>query len=471
MKHIRILLLSLASSFATFAADINLSSGQLEGLLDDENIKKESTLKLKGTIDARDLAALEKLSSDVKTLDLSEVKITPLTMPNRKYFGRTMFNQGEIPAYTFFKTGVTTLILPEDVSLICEGAFAGSAITEIIIPEGVTSLGDYAFYGCPNLKSVALPSSLVSIGKGAFGNCIALENINLSETKIKEIPERAFAGAVNLTSLTLPASGVEKVGREAFSHTKIGSLDLSNVSEFEAYALSSMPYLEELAINPNALIGEGVLMDNISLASLTGMPDFIPDYFAANCSELPSETAASAASLGKYSFANTNSPETLVLSESLNKIDRGALSGLTNLTKIDVTALGAQVPEVDEFTFEGLSQPDIVLWVDDNSFDVWENHPIWHLFQVKSTNKTGISDAVDAENQISITFVSGVVIVESGSVINDIRIYTTDGRMAFVASPGKERVEIDAATLPTGVIIVAASDEAGNSKNISILLK
>ena len=123
MKHIKIFLISLASSLGALAADIDVSPGQLESLLGDGG-KGQTELKLKGKIDARDLAALENLSADVKKLDLSEVSIEALSMPNRKYFGRTLFNQGEIPAYTFFKSNVTSLDLPYGVSSICEGALA-----------------------------------------------------------------------------------------------------------------------------------------------------------------------------------------------------------------------------------------------------------------------------------------------------------------------------------------------------------
>lgn len=470
MKHIKILLLSLASSFAAFAADINVSCGQLEGLLADEDIKNESSLKLKGSIDARDLAALEKLSSKVTSLDLKDVKIEGVTLPNRKYFGRTLFSEGEIPAYTFFKSGVETLVLPATTTLICEGAFAGSAIQNIVIPEGVTSLGDYAFYGCDNLVSVSLPSTLKSIGKGAFGNCTELRTLNLSATKITEIPQRAFAGSVNLESVILPASAV-KVGRESFSHTKISRLNLSGVSEFEDYALSSMPFLTELSINPNAKIREGLLMDDTSLQSLTSVPSMVPDYFAANCSKLEAqEVIKDVAELGNYSFANTRS-EVLVLPNTLTKVNRGALAGLINIAKIDVTALAGSVPEADQYSFEGLDQPKILLAVDKDYLDEWKNDPYWSLFDVKSSDETGMADMpAVASEEIKISCLGGKILITSSAIINDVRIYTTDGRMAYVASPSSDSVEIETASLPSGIVIVSASDIHGNAQTVSVLL-
>lgn len=470
MKKIKIFLLSLASSIGALAADIDITPGQLEGLLG-EAAKGQTELKLKGRIDARDLAALENLPSNIKTLDLSEVEIAPLTMPNRKYFGRTLFNQGEIPAYTFFKSGVTTLILPSDVSTICEGAFAGSDIEAIVIPEGITSLADYAFYGCPNLRSVSLPASLEKIGKGTFGNSMELVSLDLSSTKVSVIPERAFAGSVQLQALTLPRE-VTKVGREAFSHTSIRELDLSGVKEFEAYALSGMPMVTSLAINPEATIGDGLLMDNTSLASLTGMPEMVPAYFAANCGSLGAELASEAGAMGKYAFANTLAPEELQLNGPLYRIERGALSGLSSLCSIDVRTLDF-IPEVDEFSFEGLDQPSILLKVSDDMESDWRNSDYWNLFNIMADSVVTGVDGIEAESGegISVEARSGMLVIDSPALITDVRIYTTDGRVAFVASPDLNHLEIATDSLPSGVVIVAVSDEEGNSKTVSFILR
>lgn len=465
-------MLTLVSSFAAMAADIDVSPGKLEGLLADDDVRNEKMIRLKGNIDARDLAAIEKLGRAVEILDLKDVKIEALTMPNRKYFGRTLFSENEIPAYTFFKINVKNLILPAGTTVICEGAFAGSSITEIVIPEGVRSIGDYAFYGCKDLKTVILPESLENIGKGAFGNCMSLESIDLSPTQIKELPARVFAGSILLSQIKLPV--IAKVGREAFSHTEIKKLDLSGTMEFESYALSSMPFLEELAINPEAMIGEGLLMDDISLSSLSGIPELVPDYFAANNTELSSELLKDAFTLGRYSFANTKGAEEIMISPGLSKVERGALSGIKGLAKINVVELLNNIPEVDEQAFEGINQPDIVLWVDDRYVDDWKSDPVWSLFNIQSSRNeaTGIEDAIAEEaDSITISFRDGKVVVEAIALVKDVKIYTADGRIAYIASPDEQIFEVDTDRLPSGVIVVTASDSKGSVKTISLLLK
>lgn len=470
MKKIKILILSLATAAAAMAVDLNVTPGQLEELLGDA-VKNQAELRIKGTIDARDLAALATLPSSVKTLDLSGAKISGVTLPSRKYFGRTLFSEGEIPGYTFFKSDVETLLLPSNVTLIGEGAFAGSAVRQLTVPEGVTALGDNAFYGCANLTSVSLPSSLETLGKGTFANCTALKEVNLGATRITAVPERAFSGSSNLAKVILPAS-LQSVGREAFAHTSISELSLSGVKEFEPYALSGMTSLKSLAINPSATIGDGLLMDNISLASLSGVPELVPDYFAANCTTLDTQSAANGAStLGKYSFANTSATK-LILLAPLYSIDRGALAGMNSLSQIDVTDLYGNLPKVDEYSFEGIVPPDIVLLVDDQNADAWRNDPIWSQFIIKTTDPSGNS-VIEVPNSgaITVSHHPGMLVVESPALIADVRVYTADGRVAYVGSPAEQRVEIATSSLPSGVVIVAASDEDGNAVSISFLLK
>ena len=58
-------------------------------------------------------------------------------------------------------------------------AFGSTAITSIVIPASVQQIGDRAFFGCGNLKSVTIGqgSTLDRIGYSVFGLCSSLESI------------------------------------------------------------------------------------------------------------------------------------------------------------------------------------------------------------------------------------------------------------------------------------------------------
>lgn len=121
-----------------------------------------------------------------------------------------------IGAWAFEESLITTAVIPDGVTSIGEGAFAGCFLLYYVhIPGSVTDIGAWAFNGCGGLLNVYLPSSLTSIGEGAFYNCGLM-----------------YGG---LKKMTIPA-GVTFIGEQAFDGSKNLTLAVTENSYAEHYA-------------------------------------------------------------------------------------------------------------------------------------------------------------------------------------------------------------------------------------------
>lgn len=62
-------------------------------------------------------------------------------------------------------------------------SFCQSSITSIIIPESVTIIGEAAFSMCMDLRNIKITKSVTNIGDYALAACLSLENITFDGTK------------------------------------------------------------------------------------------------------------------------------------------------------------------------------------------------------------------------------------------------------------------------------------------------
>lgn len=87
--------------------------------------------------------------------------------------------------------------IPSSVTIIESGAFGFCKnLSSIIIPDGITKIGVGMFYGCTNLSSVTIPDSVTSIEHSAFQDCISLNNITIPNS-VTSIDVGAFSGCKN----------------------------------------------------------------------------------------------------------------------------------------------------------------------------------------------------------------------------------------------------------------------------------
>ena len=56
-------------------------------------------------------------------------------------------------------------------------AMCSETLQEIVLPDTIESIGEYAFYGCRNLKKLTIPGTVKQLGGGLFVACNHLEEI------------------------------------------------------------------------------------------------------------------------------------------------------------------------------------------------------------------------------------------------------------------------------------------------------
>ncbi len=189
-------------------------------------------------------------------------------------------------------------------------------IREVRFESGsrLKSIGEYAFLGCVNLKTIQLPESLVSLGEGCFRECNLMElrlpvnvtavpkamcawNMNLALVKLPQnltdIGSHSFAYCGNLKEITIPTA-VAHIGSNAFSQcASLKEVVLpAGMKELESYAFSGCESLRSAVMPSNAnLLGELIFSGCINLRSLTVMSQTPPPFDCNSFIFEPDETA------------------------------------------------------------------------------------------------------------------------------------------------------------------------------------
>ena len=145
-------------------------------------------------------------------------------------------------------TGLTELHLPDSVTSIGESAFKGSGLTgELQLPNSVTSIGNEAFRNVKVEGNLVLPSALTFLGTRAF-NETTISSVTFPGT-LKNIGNYAFYNCPNLSGTLIIPEGVVSIGTAAFTKTGIEKLELADsVQTISAGAFSTCAKLTSVQI-------------------------------------------------------------------------------------------------------------------------------------------------------------------------------------------------------------------------------
>lgn len=286
-------------------------------------------------------------------------------------------------------------IVPQTVTSIETGAFAGSLLEEVIIPANVTTIKDFAFTDCsrmaaitvaagnPNYSSdhgvlysedqtklivcpagfqgsLILPGGVETIGQRAFYGCAGLTGINLPQG-LTAIGSLAFAHCSGLTGVQLPES-LQRLEMEAFGFSGLKEITIpAGVSHMGAYQFMGCEQLKTVrfcctapAMNPEFFTSVTANVyypandpswDAVKNRNYGGMLTWIADGRVSSV-VLPQGITR----IEAETFLNNRSIAEVTIPESVVSIGSKAFKGCESLS---ILVLGSSVREIAGDAFDG----------------------------------------------------------------------------------------------------------------------
>lgn len=271
--------------------------------------------------------------------------------------------------------------LPEGLTVIKMLAFNESAIKSITIPSTVTTI-EYAAFDSSQLETIsfAANSRLTQIPEKAFNYCTNLESITIPDS-VTSIGMRAFNGCFSLASVVLPGS-LYQIGAYAFcqceyldSITIPGSVRVWGENSFQACSsLTSVTVCDGVTAIPDAAFRDCPYLSNVSLAdSVTkiGVSAFFIDTNDASGSLQSIALPGNLTSISSYAFYGQNNLTTLTIPggvETINEYVYGECYYLNSLTFLKGTKTISDDAGYSCYEIKNVSVPSTVTYIGENAF-------------------------------------------------------------------------------------------------------
>lgn len=388
---------------AAFAVNAGVVSNLQAGRLSEADIADtEKSLTITGQMNAADFAYIFDNLNALEELNIYNVNIVAYDGVALPYTGLQHSPAATLPDYAL--TGLKTLSdisLPASLKSIGKGALSGTGLVDLNIPNGVTSIGEYAAMRCEHLKSVVIPQSVKNIGTRAFAYCPELETVSIS-AQLNVIPEGLFEACGGL-------------------HT-------------------------------------------LSLANLTSCTEIGP-WAVAECNGLNSLVLpAGSKAISKGAVYGASGIQTLTLPADVNYIGDNAMSAMTSLLELNVTAVN-YVPDLGENVWGRVNQSKVTLITPNELVEDYKDADQWDKFHIvaqkdwESSTETIASTIDGAGLNISVT--GKAIVISSSKPMGSIAVFNISGRR-IVASSAKFNAEISTSGWTPGVYLVVT--EIGAAK-------
>ncbi len=201
------------------------------------------------------------------------IQVKKIVLPNGLYaIGKEAFTQF---------TNLEELDLSQNANLtqIGESAFAGlENLRSVKLPNSLYEIKQYCFYGCNNLTDIEVPSSVQIIGKSAFSFC-GIEKVTIGP---------------NLTG----------VSNSAFELSSLKEVVWDREGEIQGNMFCGCDKLEKVSINKPVTIGEKVFSGCKNLTTIENTHNIteVKDYAFNGCDSLTSLDLSNAKNIYRYAL-------------------------------------------------------------------------------------------------------------------------------------------------------------------------
>jgi hypothetical protein len=186
---------------------------------------------------------------------------------------------------------IASISIPNSLTKIGEGAFAGSLLYSIVIPSSVTKIGGGVFYDCIELTTVTLPNRAIDFGGYVFGRCTKLISIT-NPNPVPQVINLDVFNEFNISACTLyvPKKAVPAykkaevwkefiiigadIGTEEFENTQNQLFIYPNPTAGTCNIILPEEFLDESSLTLSIYDAGGVLVQQIQLNSNDEIFDF-----------------------------------------------------------------------------------------------------------------------------------------------------------------------------------------------------
>jgi hypothetical protein len=222
------------------------------------------------SFDFSDLTSLKSIGDGAFISCSNNMSLRPLKLPDSV----TDIHEGAFAGCSF-----TDIKLSESLTEIKEYTFQGALIDSLIIPNSVKSIDAYAFAVNGNLKKIVLPTSLEYIDENAFDMCSGIEEVICPIYYPVEIEEPVWAYRLAISAtLYVPSYECIERYRNAVSWREFPNIVAPNlpITTDPTFGYSTF-YWDQSVIIPEGLTAyTGKLYNDV--IRLTQLHDVIPEH-------------------------------------------------------------------------------------------------------------------------------------------------------------------------------------------------